>query len=406
VNSSQKGVGKKRGISEGKGSVMALPSKPFDLLISPASGGLDSAIIQNILDSMSDSLLVVGDEGEILYANKATKDVLGYTFEEFKENGIGKLFFLNEENYDFNQVFIDVVWKKSINNYSEVDYHHPDGSIRRLAATTSYLLAEGENESIFIGFIALIKDITEIFNLRRKEKELAKELTEEKERIAKEKISSLHKLAMGVAHEIRNPMVTIGGFAARILRDSRSTEDTRRYAQSILEDARKLEKVVDKIQQYSNLPAVELTDGDPAKVLAEAVSEGGRHGKERSIELRFQDLVPKPYQAKFDRTLLKTAMMNLLENAIDFSPDGTAIDVLFYLNREGAVMEVRDSGVGIEDKDREFIFDPFFSTRIHRSGMGLALVDRIVREHMGKIEVDSTPGKGTTVRIVLPHPPE
>ncbi len=86
---------------------------------------------------------------------------------------------------------------------------------------------------------------------------------------SKEKISSLHKLAMGVAHEIRNPMVTIGGFAARILRDSRSSEDTRRYAQSILEDARKLEKVVDKIQQYCNLPGVELAEGDPAKALAE-----------------------------------------------------------------------------------------------------------------------------------------
>ncbi len=74
------------------------------------------------------------DDGEILYANKVTKEVLGYTLEEFREQGIGKLFFLNEENSDFNQVFIDAVWKKSINNYSEVDYHHPDGSIRRLAA--------------------------------------------------------------------------------------------------------------------------------------------------------------------------------------------------------------------------------------------------------------------------------
>ena len=98
--------------------------------------------------------------------------------------------------------------KKDIKNYREVDYRHPDGSVRRLAVTTSYLLARGDHESTFVGFVALFKDITEVFRLRRIEHNLVKE----KERIDRARISSLHKLAMGVAHEIRNPVVTIGGF--------------------------------------------------------------------------------------------------------------------------------------------------------------------------------------------------
>ncbi len=103
----------------------------------------------------------------------------------------------------------------------------------------------GEHESTFIGFVALFKDITEIFRLRRMEEYL----TKEKARIAHEKISSLHKLAMGVAHEIRNPTVTIGGFAARIPRNPTNSEETRRFAKNIVEDARKLEAVVDEVQQ-------------------------------------------------------------------------------------------------------------------------------------------------------------
>ncbi len=382
-------------VSEGR--AMGFPNKPLELLLSPDAGGLDSAIILNILDSMSDCLLVFGEHGEVLCANKISKDMLGYTLEDFKENGIGKLFFLDEDNYDFNQVIIDAVWKKSINEYSEVDYRHPDGSVRRLAVTTSYLLADTEHESIFVGFIALFKDITEVFDLRRKEKELI----DEKGRIAKEKINSLHKLAMGVAHEIRNPMVTIGGFAARILRDPRNAEDTRSYAKSILEDARKLEKVVDKIQQYCNLPEVRLSDGDLVKMIEQTLAQTRSSAKKCGVELRFQSLVSCQYPAEFDADLLKIAIMNLLENAIDFSPEGGTVHVRLDHHEQSVVIEIRDSGPGISEKDREFIFDPFFSTRIHRSGMGLALVERIVHEHMGRIEVDSTEGEGTTFRVVL-----
>ncbi len=97
-------------------------------------------------------------------------------------------------------------------------------------------------------------------------------------------------------------------------------------------------------------------------------------------------------------------MMNILENAIDFSPDGAAIDVRVYLNKEGVVMEVRDSGVGIEDKDREYILDPFL---LHenpqiRNGPRPRGPDRS-RAH-GQNRSGFLPGKGTTVRIVLPHP--
>ena len=378
---------------------MGFPNKPLELLLSPDAGGLDSAIILNILDSMSDCLLVFGEHGEVLYANKISKDMLGYTLEDFKENGIGKLFFLDEDNYDFNQVIIDAVWKKSINDYREVDYKHPGGSVKRLAVTTSYLLADSGHESVFVGFIALFKDITEVFDLRRKEKKLI----DEKGRIAKEKINSLHKLAMGVAHEIRNPMVTIGGFAARILRDSRNAEDTRSYAKSILEDARKLEKVVDKIQQYCNLPEVRLTKGDLVDTIEQAVAQSRSSAKKYGVELRFQNPVYSQYRAEFDTDLLKIAVMNLLENAVEFSPEGGTVDVRLYHHEESAVIEIKDSGPGISQKDREFIFDPFFSTRIHRSGMGLALAERIVREHMGRIDVDSTVGEGTAFRVVLPQ---
>ncbi len=264
--------------------------------------------------------------------------------------------------------------------------------------TTSYLLDRGEHESTFIGFVALFKDITEIFRLRRNEEYL----TKEKERIAREKISSLHKLAMGVAHEIRNPTVTIGGFAARIAHDPKNSEETRRFAKNIVEDARKLEAVVNEVQHYCDLPEPSLSPGRLSTVVTAVVAEMGPVGKARDISLVVRDELPQGHHVSFDPLLVRTALLRLVQNAFDFSQDGSTLELCLFLGEQGTAIEVQDHGIGIRDEDREYIFNPFFSTQVHGSGMGLAIVERVVHEHMGRIEVESEPGKGSTIRIILP----
>jgi len=362
---------------------------------------MDSSIVSDILESMSDSILVIGREGEILYANRITSEILGYSFEDLMGSGLG-LLLSKEENFEFNQIFVGAVRHSSMSYYSEVDYHHPDGSVKRLAATTTYFVKEGDSESTVIGFVALLKDVSEVFGLRRKEQELV----QEKQRIDRERIRSLHKLAMGVAHEIRNPMVTIGGFAARILRNEKNLEETRRYAQNIVEEARKLEIVVDDIQQYCNLPEMNPSKGEISVVVGEAVSQMMPAGLERKVTVRFHDSLPPQQPVTFDPFLVRLAVVHLVKNAIDFSPEGGLVDVSLYLGDEETVLEVKDSGSGIADQDLKYIFDPFFSTRARGSGMGLAIVERIVREHMARIEVDSKLGKGTTIRLVIPKSSE
>ncbi len=362
---------------------------------------MDSSIVSDILESMSDSILVIGREGEILYANRITSEILGYSFEDLMGSGLG-LLLSKEENFEFNQIFVGAVRHSSMSYYLEVDYHHPDGSVKRLAATTTYFVKEGDSESTVIGFVALLKDVSEVFGLRRKEQELV----QEKQRIDRKSIRSLHKLAMGVAHEIRNPMVTIGGFAARILRNEKNLEETRRYAQNIVEEARKLEILVDEIQQYCNLPEMNPSKGEISVVVGEAVSQMVPAGLERNVTVRFHDSVQAQHLVNFDPFLLRMALVHLVKNAIDFSPEGGLVDVSLYLGDEETVLEVKDSGSGIADQDLEYIFDPFFSTRAQGSGMGLAIVERIVREHMGRIEVDSKLGMGTTIRLVIPKSSE
>lgn len=359
----------------------------------------DSAIIGNILDSMSDSLLVLGGDGEILYANRITERVLGYGMEDFRRKSLSELFFETNENKEFRQIFLDALWRKDIKNYREVDYKHPDGSMRRLAVTTSYLLGPGEQDHSFIGFVALFKDVTEVFQLRR----LEHDLTKERERIAHEKISSLQKLAMGVAHEIRNPIVTIGGFAGRILKNQENSEETKRYAQNILEDARRLEAVVREVQAYCDMTEPRPTVGSVSSVVAAVVEQLTPEAAKRNIRLEFLDTIPKTHVVMFDPVMLKDAILRVIQNAMDFSEDGETVNISVTLAEEGIVVQVRDHGAGIKPEDKDFIFNPFFSTKTQASGMGLAVVERVVTEHMGRIDVESELGAGATVRIVLPH---
>jgi PAS domain S-box-containing protein len=373
--------------------------RSLEILSLVSLGASESPLIKSILDSMSDCLIVLDQQGNILYANNTSGQMLGCPPADLVEHGLEMLFFVSEKNHDFSQIFLDAVRGKNVNNYSEVDYYHPDGSVRRLAGTTTYLMAVGEHESTFIGFVALFKDITEVFHLRREEKELIRE----KDRIAGEKIRSLHKLAMGVAHEIRNPMVTIGGFATRIVKNEKNPEETRRYGRIIVDHVKQLEEVVDRVHECCELPDMSPTTGNISKVVAEAVSALVSSGLERKISLMFRDQMPEQHAVTFDPHLFRLAVNELLENAISFSPDGGVLDIAIYPTDGGTALEVKDCGTGIRDEDKEYIFDPFFSTRAQGTGMGLAIVERVVNEHMGRIEVESKFGKGTTVRITLPH---
>jgi PAS domain S-box-containing protein len=334
-----------------------------------------------------------------MYANKKTRDILGYSFDDLRENGLGLVFFVRDENYEFNQILTNAIWNRAVNDYSEVDYFPPDGGKKRLAATTSYLIESNSGKTQFIGFVAIFRDITEVFTLRQKEKKLL----EDRERVATEKMRSLNKLAMGVAHEIRNPVVMIGGFAGRIIKLDGNNMEAISYAHKILEGARRLESLVEEVQGCANLANIKAVKGSLAEVAFETVKEMESHASEKSIKLLFHDLSSKSGISRFDPDMMKIAIGNLLQNAIDFSSVGSEVDIFVHENDNETILGVKDYGAGIADAEREFVFDPFFSTKPQGTGMGLAVTERIVHEHGGRIQLDSIPGKGSLFRISIPN---
>jgi PAS domain S-box-containing protein len=360
---------------------------------------MEDLVIKNILESMTDSLIVIGKKGEIIYTNSATASVLGCDIEQLKRLGLGITFFSMEQNVAFNQIFIDAIRDKSLRSYAEVPYIQPNGTRKRLSVTTSYLMKLHDGEQDFLGIIALFKDITETADLREREKALL----EARQKASQEQIKALQKLAAGVAHEIRNPIVTIGGFATRIMKNSDMPEPVIRQAHFILENSKKLERVVTEVQRYCDIDIRIQSLVELEKVIEEAIVAVSHEMISKGMKCAIEKDVGVKTECQCDPDLLRAALEQLLENAIYFAPENSTISIKLSRTANELSVSIQDQGTGISPGDMAYIFNPFFSTRADKPGMGLPTVLRIINAHMGFIAVDSENGTGTCITITLPR---
>lgn len=362
---------------------------------------MDNLLVRNILESMGDCVLVIGAGGDIVFANLATETILGFSPESLKSNGLGLTFFTREENFEFNQIFVDAIHDKSVGRCGEVDYHQPNGSVRRLAVTTSYVVDSTRPARPFVGFMAIFSDVTELFRLREREKHSI----EERQRAAARKVEGLRKLAEGVAHEIRNPTTAIGGFASRLLRMKDVPPQAKSYLEKIREGTLRLESLVVQVQEYCDIGIARLSEGCFSDTVEEVIAQIEPAAERRRVNVKFRDETADRGAASFDHGLMRTAVHNLVRNAVDFSPTDSTVDVRLSASPNELVLEVEDHGQGVMNPDMDYIFNPFFSTTADRPGMGLAVAQRIIHEHLGAVTVESEQERGATFRVTFPRRP-
>jgi len=356
---------------------------------------MKSVIIQNILESIPIGLLVINPRGEIVTTNCAASTILGYPVETLEGKGWGELFFFTDQNRDFNQVIIDVIWGRRVNLHREVSYIKLDGETLQVSMTTSFLM-EGDEMA---GIVVLIDDVTDLFRLHEREKANL----EEKSRIQRERAESLKKLALAVAHQIRNPISIIGGFALRLLKGKSKESPEAAYLQHIMNGTLRLENIVKAVQEYADLPGAV-----PEKVRFAEVLRQSRE----NVNKKIAGLSPKmtwrvdmnDITFTVDPGLFVKALDEILLNAMESFHDGEgAIEVQAYRTGHHLRIEIRDNGKGITESDLPFIFDPLFTTKPVGVGMGLCKAQRIIKEHKGDIYAESRQGGGTTVAIQLPN---
>jgi two-component system sensor histidine kinase HydH len=249
-------------------------------------------------------------------------------------------------------------------------------------------LTGGEGEPA--GRIALFRDRTEI---RRLEQEVARS----------QRLASVGSLAAGVAHEIRNPLSSLKGFATYFRDRHGADPEDGKVAAIMIQEVERLNRVIGQLLEFARPPQLDLRPTDLADVVRQAVTLVAGQARARGIAVR-TELADLP-KARFDGDRIKQVLLNLFLNALAAMEGGGTLTVVLAPEDGCVRIAVCDSGIGIDREDLGRVFDPYYTTKPSGTGLGLAIAHQIVEAHGGEIRLESEPGRGTTVTVTLPVRP-
>lgn len=219
-----------------------------------------------------------------------------------------------------------------------------------------------------------------------------------------EKMAALGEMVDGIAHEVRNPLTAIGGMARRLF-EGETVPQRRLYAQNIIKSVERLERMLQRIDEYKRILTTTLSDGDINNVINAAVKEIGEviEGQEKEITVNL-NLMPEPPPVMMDYKNLKVALFNILQNSVEAIEHKGEITVESFPSIDQTItVKITDNGCGINTEEIRKIFNPFQTSKLEGAGLGLTICYRIIQDHGAEITVDSVKGKGTTVTLKF-HP--
>lgn len=236
----------------------------------------------------------------------------------------------------------------------------------------------------------------------RKLGEKIRQLKDTQERLIRsERLAVIGNMAAYIAHEIRNPLVTIGGFARAIMRTPNEDNQLKQSASIIIEEVSRLERILANIMDFSK--PVEFIDvlSQINEILENTCSLMDPYFKKGHISVlkKFDTTIPK---ILIDPTQIKQVFLNLIKNAVESMPDGGVLTIETTVEDGCVKISITDTGEGMTSEVMQNIFVPFFTTKVDGTGVGLAVSQKIVDDHGGYIKVKSTLHEGSTFSVYLP----
>ena len=271
-----------------------------------------------------------------------------------------------------------------------------DEDVERLRAFANHASLAIENSHLYQSLQEKVEELSNAYH----------ELQENRDKLIRyERLSAVGEVAAKVTHEIRNPMVAIGGFARRILKKDTDGEINRNYLKIIVEEIGHLENILTDILYFAkpavpNCTSVNLNETieNILEILAVEIEENNIR-----VEKYLDSNLPT---LSLDQNQIRRVIINLIKNAIQAMPEGGTINVSTVIENQWLHVEVADTGIGISDEDIDKLFDAFFSSKSTGSGLGLTVSAQIINNHGGTIEVKRREPRGVSFIIRLPlHTP-
>ena len=217
-----------------------------------------------------------------------------------------------------------------------------------------------------------------------------------------EKLAAVGEMSAFVAHEIRNPLFAIGGFANGLLKQDNLDEKDRKKVQIIFNESQRLENILKIILNFSRPAHEKGREVDINEVIEEALGLMRMKFESQGGVVK-ESFSPNVAKVRGDADQIKQCIINGVKNAFEAMPDGGTLRVETNLSADNwVIVRIIDTGQGIPDEIREHLFSPFFSTKSGGTGLGLAMTKKIVEDMGGKVRLRSKPEKGTTLSLYLP----
>ncbi|MEK7399124.1 MAG: ATP-binding protein [Candidatus Poribacteria bacterium] len=334
---------------------------------------------QNIVESMTNGLISVDHSGIITTINQTASQILGIGRLNAERRHISEIFKSDGCSIDGLLSSGKSVIEREITCQSSNEYVPLSISISPL---------KDEREKI-IGAVIILRDLREI-----------KELQERIQR--EERLASLGRLAAGVAHEIRNPLSSIRGFAQYFQGKFLPQTNDRKYSTAIINEVDRLNRIIEALLDLARPMESKLLPYSVEDVLNHAIQlvQADLDMKKVEIVRHIQDNIP---DILMDRDQMIQVMLNILLNAMDAMDNGGKITISISVKASNIEIAISDTGSGIPQENLSKIFDPFYTTKKSGTGLGLSIIHRIIEEnHKGEIHVNSKVGEGTTFTIHLP----
>ncbi len=257
-----------------------------------------------------------------------------------------------------------------------------------------------------------VKERDEIGVLKRSFNEMAEKLSEMRkleERLREaEHLSSIGELSRSIAHELRNPLnfisLTVDHLLSRLKGgDAEGSDTMQELLRNVKEEVKRLDRIVNQFLAYGRPLRIQRQPVSVVALLRDSLSLVRAKAAAQAVQVEEEYEIPEARTLLLDPELIKTSLLNILQNALQAMPAGGRLRVRVYEAPEGVTVEVSDTGEGIPPEVLDRVFEPFFTTKKEGIGLGLALTKRVVEEHGGRVNLTSERGRGTTVQILLPE---
>jgi PAS domain S-box-containing protein len=337
---------------------------------------------QYALDQSS-IVAITDDKGIITYANDKFIEISKYSREEL----IGSSHSLVNSGYH-SKAFFAELWKTIVSGETwkgEMRNRAKDGSYYWVDATIVPFL---DKQGKLYQFLTIRNDISE------------KKRTEEMLH-HQDKLAAVGQMAAGIAHEIRNPLTSLKGYAEFLQMDEKDPE-RQEYFDIISDEIERINSIVEEFMMLAKPNAVLLKNQNILEIITKVLSLVEPDAIKRNIQLHFEATIDKLIVAA-DENKLKQVLLNFIKNGMEAMNLGGDLFVSVSLQNENAIISIRDTGVGIPEEQLERIGQPFFTTKKLGNGLGLMVSFTIIESHHGSVQIESEVNKGTTFQIILPQ---